>query len=142
MKNILSLFIIAVIVIGIGANVRGTIAEPATSTTAVVATTGIAASNAAATSALGSAVVIQQLTMCVIPLALLVVLGLAIVAFIQWRKSEMQRVEDVPVTTAPARQVETPDHHTITNQVRTVRRVARVRKPRTASRAAMRMFGK
>ena len=129
MKQILGLVIIAVIVIVISANVHGTIAEPATSTTAV-----------AATSALGTAVVIQQLTMCVIPLGVLVVIALGIVAFIVWRNEHAQQNNDAPVTTAPARQLQTQNNEQINSPVRTVRRVARVRHQRTASRAAARWF--
>lgn len=125
MKYILGLLIIAVIVIAIGASVRGTIAEPATSTTAVAATT-----------ALGTAVVIQQMTMCVIPLAVLVVIGLGIVAWMMWRKEHAQVNEQHEID-ALARRVQIKDEQ-INSPVRTVR--AYRRKTNYAARNAERMF--
>lgn len=127
MKNIIGLLIIAVIVIAIGASVRGTIAEPATSTTAVAATT-----------ALGTAVVIQQMTMCIVPLAVLVVIGLGIVAWMMWRKEHAQVNEQHEID-APARRVQIKDEQ-INSPVRTVRTYRR--KPNYAARNAARMFGK
>ena len=145
MKNIIGLLIIAVIVVVIGTNVRGTIAEPATSTTAVAATSGLAISNAAATSALGTAVVIQQLTMCVLPLALLVVIGLGIAAFILWRRERavaQPQTTEVETRTTP-KVSRMADSSSDRAPARTpVRVVRKFRRSHHAARAAAKMFGK
>ena len=128
MRYVLGLVVILMIVAVLGANVRGVISEPATSTTAV-----------AATSALGTAVVIQQLNMCLIPLAVLAVIALAIVAWMMWRK-EYMRENETRITPEQSGRITLPDRAQVQDPVRVIRTFKR--HSRGNSRAAMRMFGK
>ena len=121
------LLVVLVVVALIGANLRGTIAEPATS-------------------ALSTAVVIQQVTMCVIPLAVLIVLALGIVAYIVAHRADSVHTKHADETRTASGQPHdqviapsVPTPGTIINPSRVVRQ-SRALRSRAAGKLAARWF--
>jgi hypothetical protein len=133
MKRIIAIAIALIAIIWIGAvNLRATIAEPATSTTSVAATT-----------ALGTTAVIQQLTLCIGALGFLfaVLFGSAALGFIYVYKPLKEIKANSPSvapSVAPARVIIMPDQTKITNPVSTIQRTTRHKN--RAAKAAARMF--